>query len=124
MLPQVPLNEIRKLFRDIVNINKEINKKINLNYILFINKIKNNIINILEHLHNRGYAHTDIKPENILVDIPRLESTIIYERIKTGQFNFFVFVFAQIFFEFVDCLFGPFIITFIISKNGPAIASM
>jgi serine/threonine protein kinase len=73
------LNEIRKLFRDIVKIDKEIN----LNYILFINKIKNIIINILDHLHNKGFAHTDIKPENILVDIPRLESTILYERIKS-----------------------------------------
>lgn len=78
------LNEIRKLFRDIVKIDKEIN----LNYMLFIDKIKNIIINILEQLHNKGYAHTDIKPENILVDIPRLESILIYERIKTEHNKF------------------------------------
>lgn len=73
------LNDIKKLFRDIIKTDKEIN----LNYMLFIKKINDIIITILKQLHNKGYAHTDIKPENILIDIPTLESSIIYERIKT-----------------------------------------
>ena len=48
---------------------------------IFINKIKNIIIQILDKLHNNNYAHTDIKPENILIDLPRLESKILYEQI-------------------------------------------
>lgn len=72
------LNEIRKLFREVIKIDNEIN----LNYFIFITKIQSVIINILENLHKNGYAHTDIKPENILITIPRLESTIIHERIK------------------------------------------
>jgi serine/threonine protein kinase len=72
------LNEIKKLFRDIIKTNKEIN----LNYILFINKVKDIIIDILNKLHIKGYAHTDIKPENILTDIPKLETTLLYEQIK------------------------------------------
>lgn len=71
------LNEIRKLFRDIIKNDKNINYK----YITFIDKIKNDIIQILNMLHNNNYAHTDIKPENILINIPRLESKIIYEQI-------------------------------------------
>jgi len=73
------LNEIRKLFRDTIRTNIEINYK----YMIFINKIKDIIIDILNILHNNNYAHTDIKPENILIDIPRLESKIIYEQIYT-----------------------------------------
>ena len=71
------LNEIRKLFRDIIRTDIDIN----LQYITFINKSKNNLLDILKKLHDTGYAHTDIKPENILIDIPRLESKIIYEQI-------------------------------------------
>ena len=48
---------------------------------MFINKIKNDILDILNILHNNGYAHTDIKPKNILINIPKLESKLIYEQI-------------------------------------------
>ena len=71
------LNDIRKLFRDIIKNDNNINYK----YIKFIDKIKNDIIEILNILHNNNYAHTDIKPENILINKPRLESKIIYEEI-------------------------------------------
>lgn len=71
------LNDIRKLFKDIIKTNIDINLK----YMIFIDKIKNIIEDILIKLHNKGYAHTDIKPENILIDIPKLESKIIHEQI-------------------------------------------
>ena len=71
------LNDIRKLFREPIKTNIDINLK----YMIFIDKIKNIIEDILVKLHNNRYAHTDIKPENILIDIPKLESKIIYEQI-------------------------------------------
>ena len=71
------LNDIRKLFKDIIKTNSDTNLK----YMIFIDKIKNIIEDILIKLHNNGYAHTDIKPENILIDIPKLESKIIHEQI-------------------------------------------
>ena len=71
------LNEIRKIFKDIIRTDTHINLK----YMIFINKIKNDMLNILNILHNNGYAHTDIKPENILINIPKLESKILYEQI-------------------------------------------
>lgn len=71
------LNDMRKIFRDIIK--KDVD--INLKYIIFIEKVKNDMEIILNKIHNNGYAHSDIKPENILIDIPKLESKIIYEQI-------------------------------------------
>jgi len=76
------LNDIRKLMRDNINLNNDSDKKIYDKYIDFLIKSKNTILNSLEVLHNNNYVHSDIKPENILIDIPRLDTLIIFEQIK------------------------------------------
>lgn len=40
------------------------------------------VINILNNLHNSGYVHGDIKPENILIDIPTYTSYQIINLLK------------------------------------------
>jgi serine/threonine protein kinase len=76
------LNDIRKLLRENLNLNDDSHKKIYNKYIEFLVKAKNTIIDSLKMLHNNDYVHSDIKPENILLDIPRLDTLIIYEQIK------------------------------------------
>lgn len=79
------LNDIKKLFRD--NIYLPENQNIFNRYIEFINKTKNKLENILNIMHSHDIAHTDIKPENILIDIPRLDTLILIEQIKNLHNN-------------------------------------
>ncbi len=75
------LHYIMKLFKDDFKEKEDIYSK-------YINFIYNSIINIsssINILHKNNYAHTDIKPENILIDIPRLESNIILDYIKKAH---------------------------------------
>ncbi len=74
------LNDIKKIFRDTIYLPE--NQHIFNRYIDFINKIKNKLENILIIMHSHNIAHTDIKPENILIDIPRLDTLILIEQIK------------------------------------------
>lgn len=75
------LHYIIKLF---INDFKE-NKILYSNYINFVYKSINSISSSINILHKNNYAHTDIKPENILIDIPRLESIIILNKIKQSH---------------------------------------
>ena len=54
-------------------------------YITFILESIVSISSSINVLHKNNYAHTDIKPENILIDIPRLESNIILDKIKQSH---------------------------------------
>jgi serine/threonine protein kinase len=83
------LNDIRHLLRDNLNlINCEKDKKIYNNYINFLVKVKNNLLTILEKLHKNEYIHTDIKPENILIDKPRVDTLILFEQIKNKHIEY------------------------------------
>jgi serine/threonine protein kinase len=75
------LHYIMKLFRDDFKENKQTYSK----YINFVYKSIINISSSINVLHKNNYAHTDIKPENILIDIPRLESNIILDKIKQSH---------------------------------------
>lgn len=71
------LNFILKLFKDDFNLNSELYT----NYVNFIHDSYIKINNLLCNLHKCGYAHTDIKPENILIDIPVLENKLYFAKI-------------------------------------------
>jgi serine/threonine-protein kinase SRPK3 len=75
------LHNIMKLFKDEFKQNKDLYSK----YITFIFKSIISISSSINILHKNNYAHTDIKPENILIDIPRLESNIILDKIKQSH---------------------------------------
>jgi len=49
------------------------------NYVNFVYNIVSKLMLSLTKLNECGYAHTDIKPENILINIPTLESMLISE---------------------------------------------
>lgn len=74
------LNDIKKIFRDIIYLPE--NKNLLNKYIEFIIIVKNKLVNILQNMHSHKIAHTDIKPENILIDIPRLDTIILIEKLK------------------------------------------
>jgi len=75
------LHYIMKIFRDDFKENNTMYS----NYINFIYKSFILILSSINILHKNNYAHTDIKPENILIDIPRLESDIILNKIKISH---------------------------------------
>lgn len=81
------LNDIRKLLRDNLNLNDENDKKIYNKYIEFLVKSKNTLLESLNILHDSNYVHSDIKPENILIDIPRLDTLILFEQIKNKAYE-------------------------------------
>ena len=81
------LNDIRKLLRDNLNLNNENYKKIYNKYIEFLVKSKNTLLESLNILHDNNYVHSDIKPENILIDIPRLDTIILFEQIKNKSYE-------------------------------------
>lgn len=81
------LNDIRKLLRDNLNLNDENDKKIYNKYIEFLVKSKNTLLESLNILHDNNYVHSDIKPENILIDIPRLDTIILFEQIKNKSYE-------------------------------------
>jgi serine/threonine protein kinase len=72
------LYEINKLFREIFPDNKVLYAK----YIDFIYRANKIILTIIDTMHKHNFSHTDIKPENILIDIPKLDSMILYNKIK------------------------------------------
>lgn len=72
------LNHIIKIFK---NDFKE-DKNLYSNYVNFIHKSITNITLIVTKLHEFGYSHTDIKPENILIDIPNYENKILITEIQ------------------------------------------
>ena len=76
------LNDIRHLLRDNLNLQDDNDCKIYNKYIEFLVKVMNILKNILENLHKNNYIHTDIKPENILIDKPRIDTLILFEQIK------------------------------------------
>lgn len=72
------LNFIIKLFKqDLLSDNVLYDK-----YVNFIHNTYLKLNNLLNNLHKYEYCHTDIKPENILIDIPVLENNLYIERIK------------------------------------------
>ena len=75
------LHYIMKLFKDEFKQNNDLYSK----YITFILESIVSISSSINVLHKNNYAHTDIKPENILIDIPRLESNIILDKIKQSH---------------------------------------
>ncbi len=75
------LHYIMKLFNNDFKEKKEIYSK----YINFVYKSIINICSSINVLHKNNYAHTDIKPENILIDIPKLENNIILDNIKKSH---------------------------------------
>jgi len=81
------LNDIRKLLRDNLNLNDENDKKIYNKYVEFLVKSKNTLLESLNILHDNNYVHSDIKPENILIDIPRLDTIILFEQIKNKAYE-------------------------------------
>lgn len=81
------LNDIRKLLRDNLNLNDENDKKIYNKYVEFLVKSINTLLESLNILHDNNYVHSDIKPENILIDIPRLDTIILFEQIKNKAYE-------------------------------------
>jgi serine/threonine-protein kinase SRPK3 len=75
------LDYIMKLFKDDFKENKILYS----NYINFVYKSIISISSSINILHKNNYAHTDIKPENILIEIPRLESYLILDKIKQAH---------------------------------------
>ncbi len=52
-------------------------------------EVANNSINILNDIHKKGYIHSDIKPENILLNKPTYETNLMMKKIislKSGKF--------------------------------------
>jgi len=75
------LHYVIKLFvDDLVTDNKLLS-----DYINFVYNTTKIVINSLNKLHEYNYSHTDIKPENILINIPKLENKIIFEQIKIAH---------------------------------------
>jgi serine/threonine protein kinase len=74
------LNDIKKLFRDHIYLPE--NQHIFNKYVEFIHRTHDKLTNILNIMHSNNIAHTDIKPENILIDIQRLDTLILIEQIK------------------------------------------
>lgn len=75
------LNYIIKLFRNKYEFNTtEFDRD---KYVNFIYESYLKLNNLLNNLHKNGYCHTDIKPENILIDIPVLENNIYLNKITT-----------------------------------------
>lgn len=72
------LHNIIKLFENDFKNNKELYTK----YINFIYESTKKINETLSILHSYNYVHTDIKPENILIDIPNYENVILQTKIK------------------------------------------
>ncbi len=77
------LNFILKLFKDDFLINSDLYNK----YVNFIYDSYIKVHNLLHNLHEHGYAHTDIKPENILIDIPVLENKLYLDKILNIHSN-------------------------------------
>lgn len=77
------LNYIIKLFKVNLNLNSQLYEK----YVNFIYNSYLKLINILQILHMNGYCHTDIKPENILIDLPVLENKLYLNKIKETHIN-------------------------------------
>ena len=75
------LHYVMKLFKNEFKENQNMYSK----YITFIYNSIISIYSSVNILHKNNYAHTDIKPENILIDIPRLESNIILDKIKQSH---------------------------------------
>lgn len=78
------LHYIIKLFQEDFKNDKELYTK----YINFIYESIKKINNTLYILHSYNYAHTDIKPENILIDIPNYENKILQKEIKIKHDQF------------------------------------
>lgn len=72
------LNFIIKLFKEDLSSDTILYDK----YVNFIHNTYLKLNNLLSKLHKYEYCHTDIKPENILIDIPVLENNLYLERIK------------------------------------------
>ncbi len=72
------LYEINKIFRDIFPENKVLYA----NYIDFLYRANKIILSIIDIMHKNNFSHTDIKPENILIDVPKLDSMILYTKVK------------------------------------------
>ena len=72
------LNHIIKLFKNDFITDVGIYKK----YINFVYDSNIKLTELIEQLHKNGYCHTDIKPENILIDIPVLENNLYLNKIK------------------------------------------
>lgn len=68
------LYDIVKLFRD----NEEFKPPIEYYY-----NITKNTINILNDIHTKGFVHSDIKPENILLRKPSYETFTLMNKIKS-----------------------------------------
>jgi serine/threonine protein kinase len=72
------LNYIIKLFGNDFKNDKELYTK----YINFVYESTKKVNETLSILHSYNYTHTDIKPENILIDIPNYENIILQKEIK------------------------------------------
>ncbi len=71
---------------DIIKLFRETELKPPTNYYYDVAK---NAINILNDIHKKGYIHSDIKPENILLNKPTYETHLIMKKIigcKSGKF--------------------------------------
>lgn len=71
------LNFIIKLFKEDLLSNNILYDK----YINFVHNTYLKLNNLLNILHKYEYCHTDIKPENILIDIPVLENNLYLNQI-------------------------------------------
>jgi len=77
------LNNLIKLFKNDFKTDSELYS----NYINFLYRIITDLTIIITKLHTYEYSHTDIKPENILIDIPNYENKIILETIQKFHSN-------------------------------------